>query len=32
MQLAGLDTYAQYIVKGLILLEAVTFDEYLVLC
>lgn len=28
MQLAGLGTYAQYIVKGLILLGAVTFDEY----
>ena len=28
MQLAGWGTYAQYIVKGLILLGAVTFDEY----
>ena len=28
MQLAGLGTYAQYIVKGMILLGAVTFDEY----
>jgi ribose transport system permease protein len=28
MQLAGLGTYAQYIVKGLILLGAVTFNEY----
>lgn len=27
MQLAGLGTYAQYIVKGIILLGAVTFDE-----
>jgi ribose transport system permease protein len=28
MQLAGLGTYAQYIVKGIILLGAVTFDEF----
>jgi ribose/xylose/arabinose/galactoside ABC-type transport system permease subunit len=28
MQLAGWGTYAQYIVKGMILLGAVTFDEY----
>jgi len=28
MQLAGWGTYAQYIVKGIILLGAVTFDEY----
>jgi ribose transport system permease protein len=28
MQLAGWGTYAQYIVKGVILLGAVTFDEY----
>lgn len=28
MQLAGWGTYAQYIVKGAILLGAVTFDEY----
>lgn len=28
MQLAGWGTYAQYIVKGLILLGAVAFDEY----
>jgi ribose transport system permease protein len=28
MQLAGLGTYAQYIVKGLILLGAVGFDEF----
>jgi ribose transport system permease protein len=28
MQLAGWGTYAQYIVRGLILLGAVTFDEY----
>lgn len=28
MQLAGWGTYAQYIVKGLILLGAVSFDEY----
>jgi ribose transport system permease protein len=28
MQLAGWGTYAQFIVKGLILLGAVTFDEY----
>jgi ribose/xylose/arabinose/galactoside ABC-type transport system permease subunit len=27
MQLAGWGTYAQYIVKGIILLGAVTFDE-----
>jgi ribose/xylose/arabinose/galactoside ABC-type transport system permease subunit len=28
MQLAGWGTYAQYIVRGLILLGAVAFDEY----
>jgi ribose/xylose/arabinose/galactoside ABC-type transport system permease subunit len=28
MQLAGWGTYAQFIVRGLILLGAVTFDEY----
>ena len=28
MQLAGWGTYAQYIVKGIILLGAVTFDEF----
>jgi len=28
MQLSGWGTYAQYIVKGIILLGAVTFDEY----
>jgi ribose/xylose/arabinose/galactoside ABC-type transport system permease subunit len=28
MQLAGWGTYAQYIVRGFILLGAVTFDEY----
>ena len=28
MQLAGWGTYAQFIVKGIILLGAVTFDEY----
>lgn len=28
MQLAGWGTYAQYIVRGMILLGAVTFDEY----
>jgi ribose/xylose/arabinose/galactoside ABC-type transport system permease subunit len=28
MQLAGWGTYAQFIVRGLILLGAVTFDEF----
>jgi ribose/xylose/arabinose/galactoside ABC-type transport system permease subunit len=28
MQLAGWGTYAQFIVRGLILLGAVAFDEY----
>ena len=28
MQLAGWSTYAQYIVRGIILLAAVAFDEY----
>jgi len=28
MQLAGWSTYAQYIVRGIILLGAVAFDEY----
>jgi ribose/xylose/arabinose/galactoside ABC-type transport system permease subunit len=28
MQLAGMGTYAQYIVKGIILLAAVGFDEF----